>query len=188
MGRGHPPDRPTVYVTLGTLFNRNRAVLATLLDGLAGEPVTVIATVGAENVTALAPQPANVHLADYIPLTWLLPRLDVVVTQGGTSILPALGAGLPLLVVPQGADQFHNADACVAAGVGLALQPRDVTPAAVAARVRRLLDEPRFRAAARGVAADIATMPGPEVGVALLERLVAERRPLTNVDDEAVNG
>lgn len=171
------PRRPNVYVTLGTLFNRNRSVLATLLRALWNEPFNVIATVGADNVALLGPQPDNVHVADYIPLTLLLPHLAAVVTQGGTSILPALGKGLPLVVVPQGADQFHNADACVAAGVGLALQPHEISDGAVASAVRRLLAEPRFAQAARGLAREIAAMPGPERGVLLLERLVAGQRP-----------
>ena len=165
--------QPNVYLTLGTLFNRNRDMLRTLIHGLATEPVNVIATVGAENLAALEPQAANVHLAAYIPLTLLLPQIRVVVTNGGTSILSALASGVPLLVVPQGADQFHNADACAAAGVGLALRPHEVSPIAVASAVRRLLVDDRFALAARGMASEMAAMPGPEYGVALLERLAA---------------
>lgn len=169
------PKRPTVYVTLGTLFNRNLDVLTTLLRAISSEAVNVIATVGVENVAALEPQPANVHLAGYIPLSLLLPYLDIVVTQGGTSILPALGRGLPLLVVPQGADQFHNADACVAAGVALALQPHEVSTDAVGIAIRRLMGDPQFAQAARDMAREVASMPRPEYGVSLLELLVAGR-------------
>lgn len=169
-------QQPTIYLTLGTLFNRNRDVWIKLLRGFATESVNVIATVGAENLAALQPQAENIHLASYIPLTLLLPHLHVVVTNGGTSILPALGAGLPLLLVPQGADQFHNADACVAAGVGLALQPHEVSPVAVASAARRLLSDDRYAIAASVVASEIAAMPGPEHGVALLERLAAGPR------------
>ncbi|HEX8771356.1 MAG TPA: glycosyltransferase [Acidimicrobiales bacterium] len=175
---GKLPARPTVYVTLGTLFNRKRAVLRSLLEALGGRPYNVIATVGAENVTALGPQPPNVHLVDYLPLSLLVDRLDVVVTQGGTSILPALGAGVPLLVVPQAADQFHNAEACVRAGVGLRLLPEQLDPQAVARDVERLTDERFFANAARRVGGEIAAMPGPDAGLGLLERLAIERRPI----------
>ena len=42
------PDRPLVYLTLGTVFNRDLAVFATVLDGLRDEPVSLVVTVGAE--------------------------------------------------------------------------------------------------------------------------------------------
>jgi UDP:flavonoid glycosyltransferase YjiC (YdhE family) len=109
----------------------------------------------------------------------LLPFCDAVVNQGGTAILPILAHGLPLLVLPQGANQFHNAEACVAAGVGRRLLPEEVTPEAVRRDVRALLDDPSLRDGARRVQGELAAMPGPAWGVALLEQLAAERRPLT---------
>ncbi|MGI9118581.1 MAG: glycosyltransferase, partial [Acidimicrobiales bacterium] len=113
------PHRPTVYVTLGTVFNRDPGRFRAILTGLGDEAVNVIATLGhGADPAGLGHQPDNVHLEGYVPLSLLLAHLDVMVTQGGTSILPALGRGLPLLVVPQGADQFHNAEACLHAGVG----------------------------------------------------------------------
>jgi UDP:flavonoid glycosyltransferase YjiC (YdhE family) len=173
------PARPTVYVTLGTVFNRDRQVLSTILHGLREEPVNVIATVGYNSDPAdLGPQPEHVHVERYIPLSLLLPHLDLVVTQGGTSILPALGAGLPLLVVPQGADQFHNAEACERRGVGLRLLPHELAAEAVCASVTRLLGETSFASNAAAVADEMARMPGPEEGVRLLERLARHAQPL----------
>jgi UDP:flavonoid glycosyltransferase YjiC (YdhE family) len=178
-----PPDRPVVYVSLGTVFNaRARDVFSAVLDGVRDEPVTAILTVGPDNDPDLfGPQPDHVHVERFIPQSLLLPFCDAVVNQGGTAILPILAAGLPVLVLPQGANQFHNAEACLAAGVGRRLLPGEVTADAVRREVRALLHDPALRAAARGVRAELAAMPGPEEGVALLERLAAERRPLRRV-------
>lgn len=175
-----PADRPVVYVSLGTVFNaRARDVFAAVLDALRDEPVTGILTVGHDNDPAsFGPQPEHLHVERFIPQSLLLPYCDAVVNQGGTAILPILAHGLPLLLLPQGANQFHNAEACVAAGVGRRLLPAEVTPEAVRAAVRALLDDRRLRDAARGVQAELSAMPGPERGVALLEQLAAERRPI----------
>jgi len=108
----------------------------------------------------------------------LLPFCDAAVNQGGTAILPILARGLPLLVLPQGANQFHNAEACLNAGVGRRLLPAEVNPEAVRRDVRALLDDAGLRDAARRVQCELAAMPGPERGVELLERLATERRPL----------
>ncbi len=175
-----PPGRPVVYVSLGTVFNAGAGdVFAAVLDGLRTEPVTAIVTVGADNDPAdFGPQPDHVHVERFIPQSLLLPFCDAVVNQGGTAILPVLAHGLPLLLLPQGANQFHNAEACVAAGVARRLLPGQVSAEAVRREVDAVLRDPSVRAAARAVQRELAEMPGPERGVALLEQLAAERRPL----------
>lgn len=168
-----PPGRPVVYVSLGTVFNaRARHVFAAVLDALRDEPVTVIVTVGEDNdPDAFGLQPDHVHIERFVPQSLLLPYCDAVVNQGGTAILPILAHGLPLLLLPQGANQFHNAAACLAAGVARRLLPSEVSPAAVRRELRALLDDPRVREAATRVQGELAAMPGPERGVALVERL-----------------
>lgn len=174
------PPVPTVYVSLGTIFNRDPSIFAAILEGVGAEEVNVIVTIGpGADPDALGPQPDNVHIEGFIPQALLLPRCDVVVNQGGTAILDILGHGKPLLVLPRGANQFHNAEACVASGAALALLPDEVGAQSVRQAVRALLDEPSYRQAADAVATELAAMPGPDQGVRLLERLAAERAPLT---------
>jgi UDP:flavonoid glycosyltransferase YjiC (YdhE family) len=172
--------RPVVYVSLGTVFNaRARDVFAAVLEGLRGEALSVVLTVGPDNdPAAFGPQPEHIRIERFIPQSLLLPFCDAVVNQGGTAILPILAHGLPLLLLPQGANQFHNAEACVAAGVARRLLPAEVTPEAVRREVHALLHDEALGEAARRVQRELAEMPGPDQGVALLERLGAERRPL----------
>lgn len=176
-----PADRPVVYVSLGTVFNaKAQDVFVAVLDALRSEPVTAILTIGTDNDPAdFGPQPDHIHVERFIPQSLLLPYCDAVVNQGGTAILPILAHGLPLLVLPQGANQFHNAAACVAAGVGRRLLPGEISPEAVRRDVGALLHDPGLRDAALRVQRELSEMPGPEQGVALLERLADERRPLT---------
>jgi len=180
---GQLADRPVVYVSLGTVFNSQaRGVFVAVLEGLRDEKVHVIVTVGNENNPAdFGPQPDHIHIERFIPQSLLLPYCDVVVNQGGTAILPILAQGLPLLLLPQGANQFHNAAACVAAGVGRQLLPGEVTAEAVRREVRALIDEPALGERARHVRDEIRAMPGPERGVELLEQLAAERQPLARL-------
>ncbi|HSH59491.1 MAG TPA: glycosyltransferase, partial [Acidimicrobiales bacterium] len=121
------PEAPTVYVSLGTVFNQNRKVFEAVLEGLQDEPFNLILTTGPDSDPAVfGPRPANVHIERYIPQSLLLGHCDVAVNQGGTAILPILARGLPILVLPQGANQFHNAAACVAAGAARQLLPSEV--------------------------------------------------------------
>ena len=169
---------PTVYVTLGTIFNQNPAIFGTVLEALRERDCNVIATVGAENdPAALGSQPDNVHVERFIAQEALLPHCDVVINQGGTAILPILANGLPMLILPQGANQFFHAQACTAAGVARSIMPSEISVERVRSDVAALLDEPSFRRRAQGVAAEIEAMPSPADGVRLLEELVSDPVP-----------
>jgi len=81
--------------------------------------------------------------------TSVTPRAALFATHGGMhSVNEATYAGVPMLVVPQGADQPMVARRVVELGAGLSIRTEDVTEDSVRALARRLLDEPRFRTAA----------------------------------------
>ena len=105
----------------------------------------------------------------------MLPSCDVVISHGGSgTTLGALAHGLPMLLVPQGADQFDNAERCKEAGAAIVLAPDEVTPVAVRDALEQLLADPAF---ARGgtVAAEIGSMPTPAEAAVAVERSLAGR-------------
>jgi UDP:flavonoid glycosyltransferase YjiC (YdhE family) len=152
---------PLVYVTFGTVFNRDLDLIATVVEGVRTLPVEVVVTLGPGNEPgALGDQPANVQVAEYIPQADLLPRCAAVVSHAGSgTFLAALAQGLPQLVLPQAADQFLNANAAARAGVAREIPPGEVTAERVRDELARVLDEPSIAAAARAMSAEIATMP-----------------------------
>ncbi len=152
-------NRPLVYATLGTVHNAP-TLFRTLLDSLDSGADAVL-TVG-RNVDPreLGPIPANVRVEQFVPQAQLLPVCDAVISHGGSgTTLAALAHGLPLVLVPQGADQFDNAARAERAGAAIVLRPGDVTAAAVRAAVRRVLEDPAFRAGAEAVRTEIEAMP-----------------------------
>jgi UDP:flavonoid glycosyltransferase YjiC (YdhE family) len=163
------PDRPTVYVTLGTVHNV-LPVFRLLLEAFATVDCNVIATIGHNNDPAdLAPIPANARVERYISQALLLPHASVVVSHGGSgSTLAALAYGLPILFVPQGADQFENAAQVQTLGAGMRLVPDELTVAAARTALESLLSDASFRTQAQKVAAEIAAMPDPSAVVPVL--------------------
>lgn len=168
------PHRPTVYVTMGTYFNDAASVFTAVLDGLRDEPINVIVTVGENgDPAAVGPQPDNVRVERYIPQSQLLPHCDLIVSHAGSgALLGALNAGVPMLAIPQGADQFTNAKRIVDVGLGLRLMPSDLNPIAVRDSARRLLGEGQFARVARSQKHAIDDMPTPDSVVPVLEALV----------------
>ncbi len=173
------PDRPVVYVGLGTVFNQPE-VFRAFIAGLRDEAVTLIVTVGRDqDPVNYGPQPGNVHVERYIPLSLLLMHCDVVVTNGGSgTVTAALGQGLPVVVVPIAADQPANAARCAALGLGRVVDLTTLTPESAREAVLGVLEEPSYRRNAERLRDEMATLPGPEYAVELLERLAVEKQPI----------
>jgi UDP:flavonoid glycosyltransferase YjiC (YdhE family) len=176
----HLPNRPTVYFTLGTIFNQESGDLFDrVLAGLRELPATVTVTVGRSlDPARFGPQPDNVHIERYVPQSFLLPHCDLVVNHGGSgSVIGALAHGLPLVVLPMGADQLPNAQRCEHLGVGVTLDAVRATPRSVRDATSALLSDAPTRQAAERIRDEIATLPGPEAAVPLLEQLVEGEPP-----------
>lgn len=155
-------DQPRVLVTFGTHF-ADPAVLTPILAELRATGAELVVTLG---LTARAEDydlaDDGITFAPFTPLADLLPDVDLVVTHGGAgTTLGALARGLPLVVVPQGADQFLQAAAVEAAGAGIAVPPGADVPQAVAKAVVALRSDGTHAAAAQAVADQVAAMPSP---------------------------
>ena len=170
-----PADRPWVHVTEGTAHYQDPFVLRAAAQGLANRPMEVIMTTGAQRDPAdlnLGPLAPNVRVEQFVSHTDLLPRCAALVTTGGAgTVMAALRAGVPQLIVPTHWDKPDNARRVVEAGVGLRLTPRQCTARRVRDAVDRLLYEPPFRERARQLAEQLAREPGPARAAVLLEEL-----------------
>ncbi|WP_435177600.1 glycosyltransferase [Actinacidiphila sp. bgisy145] len=162
-----------VLVTFGTHFS-DPAVLIPILTELRATGAELVVTLGltaqAEDFGAAGD---GVTFTDFAPLAELLHDVDLVVTHGGAgTTLGSLARGLPLVVVPQGADQFLQATVVGASGAGIAVQPGPDVPQAVAKAVATLHADTAYAGAARAVAQQIAAMPSPaEVATRLANTL-----------------
>jgi UDP:flavonoid glycosyltransferase YjiC (YdhE family) len=170
----HLSGAPTVYFTLGTVFNvESGDLFERVLAGLRELPINVIATVGREiDPQEFGPQPANIQIARYIPQPAVLPHCAAVVSHGGSgSVIGALAHGLPMVLIPMGADQPLNAARCVELGVARSLDAVEATPEAVRAAIAAVLADPIFRQNAQRMRDEIAALPEPAHALGLLERL-----------------
>lgn len=171
-----PADRPWVHVTEGTSHHQRAILLPAAARGLAGAPYEAILTTGRERDPAalgLASAP-NVHVTDWLSHGELLSRCAAVVTTGGAhTIVSALAAGVPLVIVPTLWDKPANARRIVAAGVGVQLPPRLCTPERLRAAVDEIVGGPSYRRNAERIAQALATAPGPAGAAEMIDRLTA---------------
>ncbi|GGU51355.1 glycosyltransferase [Lentzea flava] len=166
--------RPLVYVTFGTAF-ANEDLLRTAVAGLSDVDAEVLVATGPlVEPSALPDLPGNVHVLPWVPQADLLAHADLVVHHGGAgTTAAAMSHGVPQVVVPQGADQFRNAEIVANAGLGAQLVGEQFTREALHETARELLRNTAVRDTAAGIAAEIAAMPHPDEVVPRLVELAS---------------
>ncbi len=155
--------RPWIYLTLGTVSFGAVEVLSRAVAEIAALDVDILVTVGPEGEpAALGELPDNVHVERFVAQSDVLPLVDLIVHHGGTgTVLSALEVGLPQLLLPQGADQFFNAEILTTAGAGRALPNDAQQQGAIGEAVQSLLDDAPERQVAARLCDEIAAMPSP---------------------------
>ncbi len=146
------------------------------IEALGDEDVIVVATTGGRDVSQLnVALPANAYVAEYIPHDLLLPKVDVMVTNGGYgAVQRALSMGVPLVVAGNTEDKPEVAARVAWTGAGVNLRTGTPTPGAVRAAVRRVLNDGRYLAAARKLEAAFARRDGVAEIAALVDEVIGE--------------
>jgi UDP:flavonoid glycosyltransferase YjiC (YdhE family) len=139
-----PGDGPVVLVAPSTAQDPSGVLLRAALEGLADEPVRVIATWNGREPAEPLPAPSNAVVVPWLSYSGTMPACDVVVMHGGHgTLMRALACGCRAVVSPAGGDMAENAARADWAGVGVRLPRRFCTPRGVRLAVRRALRLPR---------------------------------------------
>jgi UDP:flavonoid glycosyltransferase YjiC (YdhE family) len=151
--------RKVVLVTQGTLANTDLSQLVgPTLTALAGEDVLVVATTGGPPVEAIpVTLPSNARVAVFLPFDHLLPKTDLLVTNGGYgAVNHALSLGVPLVVAGDSEEKPEIAARVARAGAGVNLETGRPSPEQLRDAIRAALDDPRFRRGAKALRDDFA--------------------------------
>ena len=165
-----PCDKPIIYVTLGSSGPPH--LLQVVLNSLANQPVTVIASMAG---TATPPtRPTNAYLADYLPGMQAALRSRLVICNGGSpTSQQALAAGVPVLGIASNMDQFLNMTPIVSAGAGQLLRGDRIRGSDVVAAVMQLLADTEFTGSACRLAKSFATLNASAEFSAFVSEVIA---------------
>jgi len=146
-------DDPIVLVASSTAQDPQCDLIRRCLEGLAGEPVRVVATSNGHFPSKGIDVPENGMLVGWLSYSQLMPQSAVVVCHGGHgTVARALSEGCPLVISPSIGDMAENAQRVAWAGCGLTVPGRLRTGATLRWAVRRVLGDRRFRSHARAIA------------------------------------
>ncbi|MBK5222081.1 MAG: glycosyltransferase family 1 protein [Acidimicrobiia bacterium] len=160
-------ERPLVVVSLGSTPMGQVPAIQSVLDGLAGAPVRVLAMAPPHVDPGVFVLPANAAVVGYVRHAAVMPYAAAVVSHAGLgTVVAALAHGLPQVCVPLGREQPDNAAAVVRVGAGVVVPPEDVVER-IADAVVEVLEIPSYRAAATrlewAIGGDVAGFDAVEV-------------------------
>lgn len=170
--------KPVVHVTQGTIDNADLSrLLEPTITALADEDVLVVATTGGRPVEQISiPLPANVRVAEYVPHDLLLPKVDVMVTNGGYgAVQRALSEGVPLVVAGDTEDKPEVAARVQWSGAGINLNTGTPSASMVRRAVRDILDHGHFLTNARALESAYARRDGVAEIAVLVDEVIAQR-------------
>ena len=143
---------PGVYVSLGTVSDDR--------PDFYGAAFAALGELGLPGVVT----------APRVPQLRVLRHSRVFVTHGGmNSTMEAAAAGVPMVVVPQTIEQEVTADRVGQLGLGVRLDPADVTADTLADVVRAVAEDPAYRGAAEAMAQECRAAGGVAVAADVME-------------------
>jgi UDP:flavonoid glycosyltransferase YjiC (YdhE family) len=140
LGELTQPGDPWLLASLSTTLQNQAAMLPALLDQLGHLPARALLTLGGAVSPTMVEPPANVVVRGFVPHELVLPHVDAFISHAGLSgISTSLAHGVPMVCLPQGRDQAHNAARVVACGVGVDTEIDDLYDGVLA-----LLGDPSY--------------------------------------------
>jgi UDP:flavonoid glycosyltransferase YjiC (YdhE family) len=147
-----PGDAPLVLVAPSTSQDPEQRMLRASLEGLADQPVRVLATYNRRLPPEPIDVPDNARLVEWVSYAKTMPLCDVVVCHAGHgTVARSLASGVPLVACPAAGDMGENASRIAWARVGVPLPRRLVSARGVRLAVRRVLADRGFSERARAL-------------------------------------
>ncbi|MEG5262784.1 glycosyltransferase [Pseudomonas sp. JDS28PS106] len=179
------PQRPLVFASLGTLQGSRL--------GMFRQIATACRRIDAQLLVAhcgglgsieerLLLQAGATWVTDFAPQRWALQQAAITVTHGGlNTVMDAIAARTPMLVMPIAFDQPGVAARVAHAGVGLQLSRR-ARASRIATQLQRLMDHPLERLDA--LAENLSHAGGVQRAADIVERAVTTRQAVPAFDIE----
>ncbi|MED4754536.1 macrolide family glycosyltransferase [Brevibacillus choshinensis] len=138
-----------ICISLGTIVNQSIDFYKLCFKAFGNTNHTVVMTIGNKvQITDLGEIPQNFIVKSYVPQIDVLKYAKLFITHGGmNSTNEGLYFGVPLVVIPQSADQPIIAGQVANLGAGIALQMQSLTADQLRETVNHVLNHPSFHTA-----------------------------------------
>ncbi|SMQ61111.1 glycosyltransferase, MGT family [Bacillus sp. OV166] len=142
-----------IYISLGTVFNQAIDFYKLCFESFGNSNHTVVMSIGEKvQISDLGEVPKNFIVKNYVPQTEVLKYTKLFITHGGmNSTHEGLYYGVPLIVIPQSADQPIIAGQVANIGAGIKLQMQGLTANQLREAAEYVLNTPSFHKAVSNI-------------------------------------
>ncbi|WP_136605399.1 macrolide family glycosyltransferase [Paenibacillus dokdonensis] len=142
-----------IYISLGTVLNQAIDFYKLCIEAFGNTDHIIVMSIGDKTrISDLGDIPHNFIVKNYVPQTDVLHYTKLFITHGGmNSTHEGLYYGVPLIVIPQSADQPIIAAQVSNIGAGITLQMQSLTPNQLREAAEHVLSLSSFKQAVAGI-------------------------------------
>jgi len=164
-------EQPLVYATLGSIYGTAHKLMRAFIQAIELGGWQGIVTVGRNNDAAKFVHPPSIRVVQYVPQADVLPKAGAVLCHGGFgTVMGAIDSGVPMVLVPLGADQLLNGERAQRLGIATVVEPAQATPSVLRDAIAHVMTSESHRQAVQALRAEAMAMPTMADAV---DRLVA---------------
>ena len=170
--------RRVVLVTQGTINNDYDQLIRPAIRALADRDVLVVVTTGSHPPSSLGIEslPGNVRVAQFLPYAHLMPKVDLLLTNGGYgSIQIALASGVPVVAIGKTEEKPEIANRVQWSGVGIGIKVQVPSEKQIASAVDEVLGDLSYELRAEVIRDEMAGLDAPRLSADLLEDLAGSQ-------------
>ncbi|WP_406437025.1 OleI family self-immunity macrolide glycosyltransferase [Streptomyces sp. NBC_00631] len=173
------PGMPVLLVSLGSQFTRRPEFYRACVKAFGDLPMHVVMAVGPDVTPGLlGPLPAHFEVHAHVPQLAVLARASVFVTHAGMGgTMEAVQHGVPMVAIPQMAEQRVNAGRIEDLGLGVHLPREQVTARALREAVLRVTEDPAMRARVTALRTELDRSGGAPAAADLIEHTLTAAQP-----------
>ncbi len=166
-----------IYISLGTIFNKSLEFYRQCMEGLKDLEATVIMSIGKNtDIEAMGTIPDNFYVRNFVPQLEVLKHASLFITHGGmNSTNEAMYYGVPLIVVPQAADQPIVAKRVADLDLGIVLNKKDVSSEKISKNSLEILNNPKYKRNMEKMRDKMIEAGGEKVAAKEIENLIKRR-------------
>ncbi|HEX3045529.1 MAG TPA: macrolide family glycosyltransferase [Bacillota bacterium] len=135
-----------IYITMGTTFNKKPDFYLKCFEALKEIELQVVMAVGKDfDISTLGSIPNHFIVKNYVPQLEVIQRAKLLITAGGLgTVSESIYYGTPLMVCPQGADQFLVANQIEKFKVGVRIN-NETSAEEIKLLATRMLNDDQYR-------------------------------------------
>ena len=166
-----PDERPVLLISMGSAYTDRPELYRACLEAFGGSRWRVVLVIGrAVDPAELGEVPENVELHPWVPQLDVLSKATAFITHAGMGgATEGMCFGVPMVAIPQAADQFANAARIAELGLGAQLPAERATPQALRETLEEVVGDPATAAECVAMREEIRRAGGVRRAVEIVE-------------------